>query len=46
GLNDSKKLTARARERLYEEIMSVAVVCVAHATVEEIEEHNILRASH
>ncbi|WP_300054289.1 ribonuclease HII [Sulfitobacter sp.] len=46
GLNDSKKLTARARQRLYEEIMSVAVVCVAHATVEEIEEHNILRASH
>ena len=46
GLNDSKKLTARAREKLYEEIMSVAVVCVAHATVEEIEEHNILRASH
>ena len=26
--------------------MSVAVVCVAHATVEEIEGHNILRASH
>lgn len=46
GLNDSKKLTARARERLYDEILSVAVVCVAHATVEEIEEHNILRASH
>ncbi|MEQ5827709.1 ribonuclease HII [Sulfitobacter sp. NFXS29] len=46
GLNDSKKLTARARERLYDEIMSVAIVCVAHATVEEIEEHNILRASH
>ncbi|SDG65795.1 ribonuclease HII [Sulfitobacter delicatus] len=46
GLNDSKKLTARARQRLCDEIMEVAVVCVAHATVEEIEEHNILRASH
>jgi ribonuclease HII len=46
GLNDSKKLTARARQRLCDEILDVAVVCVAHATVEEIEEHNILRASH
>ena len=46
GLNDSKKLTARARQRLCDEIMEVAVVCVAHATVAEIEEHNILRASH
>ena len=46
GLNDSKKLTARARQRLCDEIMEVAIVCVAHASVEEIEEHNILRASH
>ena len=46
GLNDSKKLTARARQRLCDEIMEVALVCVAHASVEEIEEHNILRASH
>ncbi|NUH65326.1 ribonuclease HII [Sulfitobacter sp. S0837] len=46
GLNDSKKLTARARQQLCDEIMEVAVVCVAHASVEEIEEHNILRASH
>ena len=46
GLNDSKKLTAKARARLYDQIILVADVCIAHATVEEIEEHNILRASH
>ena len=46
GLNDSKKLTKRARERLYDEIMAVADVSIAHASVEEIEELNILRASH
>jgi ribonuclease HII len=46
GLNDSKKLTKKARERLYEEIMQVADVSIAHASVEEIEELNILRASH
>ncbi|WP_372990581.1 ribonuclease HII [Sulfitobacter sp.] len=46
GLNDSKKLTKRARERLYEEILAVADVSIAHASVEEIEELNILRASH
>ena len=46
GLNDSKKLTKRARERLYSEIMEVADVSIAHASVEEIDEINILRASH
>jgi ribonuclease HII len=46
GLNDSKKLTKAARERLYEELLQVADVSVAHASVEEIEELNILRASH
>lgn len=46
GLRDSKKLTKRARERLYEEILLVADVSIAHATVAEIEELNILRASH
>ena len=46
GLNDSKKLTKKARERLYAEIMQVADVSIAHASVEEIEELNILRASH
>ena len=46
GLNDSKKLTKRARERLYAEIIKVADVSIAHATIEEIDEINILRASH
>ncbi|MGR3606819.1 ribonuclease HII [Sulfitobacter sp.] len=46
GLNDSKKLTKRGRERLYQVILSVADASVAHASVEEIEELNILRASH
>lgn len=46
GLNDSKKLTKRARARLYEEIMQVADVSIAHASVEEIDTLNILRASH
>ena len=45
GLNDSKKLSKKARERLYEEIMQVADVSIAHASVAEIEELNILRAS-
>lgn len=46
GLNDSKKLTKRARQRLYDEIIAVADVSIAHASVEEIDELNILRASH
>ena len=46
GLNDSKKLTKTTRARLYDEIMEVADVSIAHASVEEIEELNILRASH
>lgn len=46
GLNDSKKLTKRARERLYEEILQVADVSIAHASVDEIDALNILRASH
>ncbi|GKY86316.1 ribonuclease HII [Sinisalibacter aestuarii] len=46
GLNDSKKLTARRREALFEAIMEAASVSIAHASVEEIDEINILRASH
>lgn len=46
GLNDSKKLTAKRREALYALILDVADVSIAHATVEEIDEINILRASH
>lgn len=45
GLNDSKKLTPKKRERLYEEICKNAVVwAVASASVAEIEELNILNA--
>jgi ribonuclease HII len=46
GLRDSKVLTAPQRERLYNEILSVAEVAIAHATVVEIDTINILRASH
>ncbi|MEM7731249.1 MAG: ribonuclease HII [Pseudomonadota bacterium] len=46
GLNDSKKLTARKRAALHDQIMEAAEVSVAHASVEEIEDINILRAAH
>ncbi|WP_435312619.1 ribonuclease HII [Primorskyibacter sedentarius] len=46
GLNDSKKLTAKRREALSEELEAVAHISVAHASVEEIDSLNILRASH
>ena len=45
-LNDSKKLTAKRRDALFDIIMASADVCIAEATVAEIDEHNILRASH
>ena len=48
GLNDSKKLTARKREVLYAALMEDDAVqkCIAQATVQEIDELNILRATH
>lgn len=46
GLNDSKKLTEKKREQLFDEIISKAkAYCVATASVEEIEEINILQAT-
>jgi ribonuclease HII len=46
GLDDSKKLTAKVRERLYDEIFAKALCCsVAQASVEEIETLNILHAT-
>lgn len=45
GLNDSKKLSAKRREALAAEILSCALVSIAHASVEEIDQLNILRAS-
>ncbi|MDX5401488.1 MAG: ribonuclease HII [Rhodobacterales bacterium] len=46
GLNDSKVLTARRRALLTEAIHESAEVSIAHASVEEIDSLNILRASH
>ncbi len=46
GLNDSKKLSPKRRAALLPEIVATADVSVAHASVEEIDEINILRASH
>jgi ribonuclease HII len=46
GLNDSKKLTALRRDRLYDEIRAKALCCsVAQASVEEIDQINILQAT-
>ena len=45
GLNDSKKLTAAARESLYEIIMTNCHVGVGQASVEEIDKLNIWRAT-
>ena len=46
GLNDSKKLTEKRRELLFDEICEKALTFgVAFATVEEIEQLNILKAA-
>ncbi|WP_372658106.1 ribonuclease HII [Hydrogenophaga sp.] len=46
GLADSKQLSAARRERLYDEIRAKALCCsVAQATVEEIDQLNILQAT-
>ncbi len=46
GLNDSKKLTAKRRDKIFEEIKSNAVAySIAFASVEEINELNILEAT-
>lgn len=46
GVNDSKKLSEKKRESLFEVIKSTAVsYCIAYATVEEIENLNILNAT-
>lgn len=46
GMDDSKKLTAATRTALSTQIHAVAEVSIAHASVAEIDEINILRASH
>ena len=46
GLNDSKKLSEKKREQLFPEIQRIALAwSVAFASVEEIEERNILGAT-
>ncbi len=46
GLNDSKKLTEKKRDALYDVIIEKAVgFSVAYGTLEEIEEYNILNAT-
>jgi ribonuclease HII len=46
GLADSKVLTARKREKLFDEIRAKALCCaIASATVEEIDRLNILQAT-
>ncbi len=46
GLNDSKTLTAKRRAALNDALFACADVSIAHASVEEIDALNILRASH
>ena len=46
GLNDSKKLSAKKREQLFDEIKQKSIAwCIATASVGEIDELNILQAS-
>ena len=46
GLADSKKLSVRRREALFDEIRAKALCCsIAQASVEEIDELNILQAT-
>ncbi len=46
GLGDSKALSARRRERLFDEIRAKALACcIAEASVEEIDRLNILHAT-
>ena len=45
GLNDSKKLTPKKRDKLFDLICENAIAyCIASASVEEIDEMNILEA--
>ncbi|WP_170417266.1 ribonuclease HII [Ruegeria atlantica] len=46
GLNDSKKLTAKRRVAMDAAVRDRAEFAIAEASVAEIDEHNILRASH
>lgn len=45
GMNDSKKLSAKKRDVLFDQIIAQAQVSIVHVSVEEIDEINILQAS-
>ena len=47
GLNDSKKISEKKREKLFDEICGTALCyCVATASVDEIDEYNIRNATY
>ncbi len=47
GLDDSKKLTEKKREALFDKIIEKAVsYCIAYGSLEEIEKYNILNATY
>lgn len=47
GLNDSKKLSEKKREELFDIITGEAIsYCVAYGTLQEIEKYNILEATY
>ncbi len=45
ALNDSKKLTEKKREELFDEIKKQAIYSIQYSTIEDIEQLNILNAS-
>ena len=45
GLNDSKKVNFKNREKIFQSIQDTCTFCVAHSSVEEIDQINILQAS-
>ena len=45
GLNDSKKLSEVRREQLFGEIMQTSIVGIGHASPDDIDQLNILRAT-
>lgn len=46
GLNDSKKISPKKRDALFDQIIACARYCIAEASVEEIDSLNIYHASH
>lgn len=45
GINDSKKLSKKKREQLYDQIMATSRAGIGQASVAEIDAHNILAAT-